>query len=222
MNMNVCMQPEQSQSSAPQMKSTVFPRIVPADTINLSHQNNADTIWGRILFEGGHYYFHAHDDTGTGVKWWSTNACGPRCGHQLWTRSWLVSLFPNTHRNFATSIRVPASSILASFSLGASHSFYTWPQIFEWAGADTNRGWILFHSAQAIVWILFEGRYYSTCGYYSRKYSNTVFYTNTTGSNVIEIDSRHLWEERCMDFCGCQPTCVRQACICRCSTHHKM
>ena len=56
--------------------------------------------------------------------------------------------FPNTRRNFATSIRVPASSILASFSLGAS---YTWPQIFEWADVDTIRGWILFN-----VRVLFE------------------------------------------------------------------
>ena len=45
-----------------------------------------------------------------------------------------------TRRNFATSIHVPASYILVSFSLGASHGFYTWPQIFEWAGADTNQG----------------------------------------------------------------------------------
>ena len=68
-----------------------------------------------------------------------------------------VSLFPNMRRNFATSIRVPASSILTSFSLGTSHSFYMWPQIFEWAGADTNQGRRLFHSVQAIVQILFEG-----------------------------------------------------------------
>ena len=56
------------------------------------------------------------------------------------------------------SIRVPASSILVSFSLGASHSFYTWPQIFEWAGADTNRGRILFD-----VWVLFEEIRYVLC-----------------------------------------------------------
>ena len=157
--------------STPWIPITVFPRIVPADTIYLSHRNNANTIWGRILFGGGHYYFHARDDTVAGAKWWNTNACGPRCGHQLWTTSWLVSLFPNTRRNFASSIRVPAFSILASFSLGASH---TWPQIFEWVGADTNWGQILFHSARAIVRILFEGGYYSTCGYYSRKYGISI------------------------------------------------
>ena len=46
----------------------------------------------------------------------------------MWTSVWTlvvddVSLLPNTRRNFTTSIRVPASSILASFSLGASHGF---------------------------------------------------------------------------------------------------
>ena len=56
--------------------------------------------------------------------------------------------------------------ILAS---GASHGF-SYHVVPEWAGADTNRGRILFHLALAIVRILFEGGYYSTCGYYSRKY----------------------------------------------------
>ena len=58
--------------------------------------------------------------------------------------------------------------ILAS---GASHGFYHVAQLFEWAGVGTNRGRILFHSAQEIVQILFEGRYHLMCGYYSRKYS---------------------------------------------------
>ena len=50
-------------SGSSPMWDTVFPWIVPADTINLSHRNDADTIWGRILFGGGHYYFHARGDT---------------------------------------------------------------------------------------------------------------------------------------------------------------
>ena len=60
--------------------------------------------------------------------------------------------------------------ILAS---GASHGF-SYHVVPEWAGADTNRGRILFHSALAIVRILFEGGYYSTCGYYSRKYGTCI------------------------------------------------
>ena len=36
----------------------------------------------------------------------------------------------------------------------------TWPQLFDWVDADTNRGRILFHPAQAIVRILFKGGYY--------------------------------------------------------------
>ena len=68
--------------------------------------------------------------------------------------------------------------------LGASHGFYTWTQIFEWTGADTNRGQILFHSAQAIVRILFEGGYYSTCGYYSRKYGKCTASKHMQNINV--------------------------------------
>ena len=53
-------------------------------------------------------------------------------------------------------------------ALGASHGFsYHVTSIFEWASVDTNRGRILFHSAQEInadiiqgrilnVWVLFE------------------------------------------------------------------
>ena len=52
-----------SSPSSVLFSSTVFPQIVPADTINLSHWDNADTIWGWILFGGGYYYFHAHSDT---------------------------------------------------------------------------------------------------------------------------------------------------------------
>ena len=35
--------------------ATVFPRIVPAGTINFRVPTHAGTIWGRALFEGGHY-----------------------------------------------------------------------------------------------------------------------------------------------------------------------
>ena len=42
---------------------TAFSWIVPPDTINLNHQNNAGTIWGQILFGSRHYYFHARGDT---------------------------------------------------------------------------------------------------------------------------------------------------------------
>ena len=119
----------------------------------------------RILFESGyysgrtarHYYFHARGDAG--AKWWSTNACGRRGD---------LYYFSQHAQEFYPSIHGPASSFLASFSLSASPT--TWPQLFEWAGVDTNRGRILFHKAQAIVRTLFKGGYYSTCGYYSRKY----------------------------------------------------
>ena len=88
---------------------TVFPPIVSTDTINLSHQNNADTIWGRTLL------FHARGDTGAGA---SDEAQTCVDDEEL-----TCIAFPNTRRSFATSIRRPASSILASFSLGASLCF---------------------------------------------------------------------------------------------------
>ena len=82
-------------------ESTIFPQIVSVDTINLSHRNNADTIRRQELLFSHMWWHHA------GTKWWSTNACG----HQLWTRSWLVSLFPNTHRRVSPLVLGPASSI---------------------------------------------------------------------------------------------------------------
>ena len=138
--------------------STVFPRIVPVDTINLSNWNNADTFGaGTIIF--------MHVVT---PRWQSTNAC-----EQQW--SWLVSLFPpDTYMSFTTSTW---TSLLHWWSLWASilalltASPTMWPQLFELADADTNQGRILFCSAQAIMRILIEGGYYSTFGYYSSKYS---------------------------------------------------
>ena len=107
--------PSTSCLTQPDIIHTVFPRIVSADTINLSNQNNADTIWGRILFGGGHYYF-------THVV---TPALAPSDEAQTRVDDEELTCiaFPNTRRSFATSIRGPASSILVSFSLGASLGF---------------------------------------------------------------------------------------------------
>ena len=145
---------------------TVFPRIVSADTINLSHQNNADTIWGRILLGA---------DTIISRTWWHRRWCQVKHKRMWTTRSWLVSLSP-TCAGFLPLVYVdqlPPSSRSSPLAL-LSASPTTWPQLFVWAGADTNRGRILFHSAQAIVRILFEGGYYSTCRYYSRKYGTLI------------------------------------------------
>ena len=85
--------------------------------------------------------------------------------------------FP-THAGVSPLVLGPASSIDGPRKLRFSQLLLPmWPQSFEWVGADTNRGWILFHTAQAIMRILFEGGYYSTCGYYSRKYGNDIHYT---------------------------------------------
>ena len=86
--------------------------------------------------------------------------------------------FSQQCRSFTTSTW---TNLLHRWSLQASPlalltvSPTTWPQLFEWMGADTNRGRILFHSTQAIVQILFEGGYYSTCEYYMRKYGITNY-----------------------------------------------
>ena len=81
-----------------------------------------------ILFEGG-FYSGADTIIFTHVV---TLALAPSDGAQ--TERGDLYRFLNTRRSFATSIREPASSFLASFSLGAST---TWSQLFEWAGADT-------------------------------------------------------------------------------------
>ena len=120
---------------------TVFPQIVSADTINLSHQNNADTI----------YYSGA--DTIISCTWWHRRWRQVMKHKCVWTtRSWLVSLFP-TRAGVLPLVYVdqfPPSSRASPLAL-LSASPTTWPQLFVWAGADTNRGRILFD-----VRILFE------------------------------------------------------------------
>ena len=128
----------------------------------------------RILFEGGYY---SGADTIISRTWWHRRWRQVMKHKRVWTtRSWLVSLFP-TRAGVLPLVYVdqfPPSSRASPLAL-LSALPTTWPQLFVWAGADTNRGRILFHSAQAIVRILFEGGYYSTCGYYSRKYGNHLF-----------------------------------------------
>ena len=78
----------------------------------------------RILFEGEYY-----SEAGTII--FTHVVTAPRWRQvmehkRVWTPvvdDKLTITFPNTRRNFATSIRVPTSSILASFSLGASLCF---------------------------------------------------------------------------------------------------
>ena len=102
----------------------------------------------------------------------------------MWTTRRLVLLFP-THAGVLPLVYVnqlPPSS---------RASPTTWPQLFEWADADTNRGQILFHKAQAIMRTLFEDRYYSTCGYYLRKYGITVCVRYTHG---VSCATSNLWK----------------------------
>ena len=40
--------------------STVFPRVVPAGTIDFTYWIDAASIRGRPLFEGGFYFFRSH------------------------------------------------------------------------------------------------------------------------------------------------------------------
>ena len=150
-------------------RSTVFPRIVPADTINLSHRNNPDTIWGRILFNGGHYYFHARDDTVAGAKWWSTNVCE----RQLWTTSWL-SLFP-TRAGISPLVYVyqppPSSRASPLALLTRGHKYLS-----------------------GRVRILIEGGYYfiqhkQSCGYYSR--ADTIRRAGTIRGNTVYVSWIH-------------------------------
>ena len=44
--------------------STVFPRVVPAGTIDFNYWIDATSIQGRPLFEGGFYFFHSRGNSG--------------------------------------------------------------------------------------------------------------------------------------------------------------
>ena len=118
---------------------TVFPWILPADTINLSHQNNADTIWGQILFGGGHYYFNASGDTtlvpSDGAEMRVDTSCGPGVD--------LYSFFP-TCTGVSPLVLGPDPDWWSSRASLLTASPTTWPQLFEWVGVDTIRGRILF------------------------------------------------------------------------------
>lgn len=77
-----------------------------------------------------------------------------------------------------SDIAVPSSSMSACHhvSVGMVHWDIIW-------------GWILFYSAQAITWTLVEGRYYSICGYYSRKYGNCFCCLHVFPGKVFELGS---------------------------------
>ena len=43
--------------------NTVFPRVVPAGTIDFNYWIDATSIRGRPLFEGGFYFFHSRGNS---------------------------------------------------------------------------------------------------------------------------------------------------------------
>ena len=127
----------------------------------------------RILFEGGYYsgavtIIFMHVVT---PRW-----CQMMEHKRVWTpvanEELTCIAFPNMRRSFTTSTWTSLLHRWSSQAVLLMVSPTTWSQLFEQADAETNWGRILFHSALAIVRILFEGGYYSTCRYYSRKYGS--------------------------------------------------
>ena len=143
-------------------------QIFPHYMIYCISSNNAGTIWGWILFGGGHYYFHACSDTTLAPSDGAQTRVDTSCG-------WGVDLyrFFSTHRSFTTSTW---TSLLHRWSLRASPSALLTASPTTWPGH------------LGVVRILIEGGYYfiqhrQLCEYYSR--ADSILRVGTIWGNIV-------------------------------------